>query len=225
MATGSDSTEKTTKLLIEQKQLFCKLLLLEIEKYEQHVKQIPVLKDIQNYKRENNISDDKPFKNNEYKYDENDMLNSTELKWLGFKSFEQVEHFGRSYYHGVLSAITNNEYFDILSSEFPNKYLDQNVKIIVNGVETKGLSQWISYHNKFVGNINQCYLAEFNVISWIPYSFSATFIISIIFSNNKKCENKGTVSVVMSEKDKKIITAISTSDNNSFISMRQKAPK
>ena len=68
-------------------------------------------------------------------------------------------------------------------------------------------------------------MADFHILSWIPYSFAAKYTISLIFSNDKKCVNNGTVSMTMSTKYKKILTAISTSDQSSYLNMISNMPR
>lgn len=219
MDTGREQTE-TTKLLLEQKTLFCKLLLLEIEKYEQNVNKLN--KSSSKNKVENiNVMEE------DTKYDGGNTtlsIDNPESQWQGFKELDDVESFGRQYYHGVLNAITNNEIFNI-SSTFPSTFLDENAQITVNGITTNGLREWIKYHNKGMNHVKECYLADFHIISWIPYSFAAKYTISLIFSNNQKCVNIGTVSMIMSKKHKKIITQISTSDHKAYSNMVLSMPR
>ena len=222
MDTGREHRE-TTKLLMEQKTLFCNILLLEIEKYEQSLNKLnkSSLKNKAEKSSDNyNITIQEDTKHDGINGDDED----NEVKWTGFQSLDEVEVFGREYYHGVLHAITKNLIFDI-NSPFPNKYLDLNVSITVNGVTTNGLLDWIKYHNSGMNHIKQCYMADWHIESWIPYSFAAKYTISVIFSNGQKCVNHGTVSIMMSKKEKKIMTAISTSDNDSYLNMIQSMPR
>ena len=101
MDAGREQTE-TTKLLMEQKTLFCKLLLLEIEKYEQSLNKLNKSSTRKNVENRNN----KILNDEDTKYDDNYYSGP---KWTGFQSLDEVDEFGREYYHGVLKAITKKK--------------------------------------------------------------------------------------------------------------------
>lgn len=190
----------TAKELSKQKQLFCKLLLLEIEKYEQSLGQIQKSNEPQQQKEE--YGDD----------------------WKGFSSLEEAEEFGRAYYHELLNAVNSNNTMSP-NDAFPNKYYDQNITNIGNGQINQGIIEWVKGHNYFVKICKQCYLADFSITSWIGHSFAASYTISIVFSNDNKVVNHGNVNVVMSKQEKKITHLIETSEQQSYQQIIKNAPK
>eukprot|EP01083_Nonionella_stella_P049635 132198_1 len=182
----------TAKLLFEQKQLFCKLLLLEIEKYEQ------------------SLSQSQPAKTRV------ERKESRNEDWQGFQSEQEVQEFGRNYFDIILNSITTNTPIQA-NDAFLSEYMLDTIQYAGNGRIVSGVQNWRTMHNGFVEMCQECWLEDYKVTSWVPHSFSASYSISITFNNDKKkMTNNGNLSAVMSQDRKVLAYFIETSTHESF---------
>ena len=183
------------KELSDQKQLFCKLLLLEIEKYESAVQKV------------------KDSPTDDGKEDVGDEV----VEWGGFKQAGDAEDFGRGYYHSILRTITESASLT-KDSDLVKRYFDSNdsrFQIIDQGQIFNRLEPWLKRHNMKAAQITRSFLADFGLRGWNELSFAGSYTISAVLQDGKTLSVSGSVNVVMSRKTKKILHLVEMMDNDS----------